>query len=119
MVDLNEGMEQEPLPELSQEDAEMFGLVPPSYSFTLVHERVFVTWYEHRQEGDGDDYQFIAEPKAIELPEHQAQQVHDLLNHQNDKLQSLLQTFVEGDGTPDCEDPDAERMVGNTGHLDV
>lgn len=98
MVDLNEGME--PFPEVETPELD---LGPTIYGFTTVHERVFVTWYEQRQDGDPDDYLFVSEPKAIELPEHQAQQVHDLLNHQNDKLQSLLQTFVEGDGTDDAQ----------------
>ena len=65
---------------------------PPSYGFSMVHDRVFVTWFNERLE---DEYLFVSEPAAIELSPEEAQQFHDLFNQQMDKMQALLQGFVE------------------------
>ena len=64
----------------------------------IVNERVFVTWFEQSEAGDGDDYQFLSEPKHIELTPAQAEQFNDLFNHQMDKMSALLETFVKGSG---------------------
>ena len=101
-MDLNEGVDAPSLdlPELT--------LVPQVYGFAMVHDRVFVTWFETNQT---DDYQFLAEPKAVELEGEQLQMFHDLLNHQNDKMQALLASFIEGDSLADCDDPTQEADV--------
>lgn len=81
--------------------------MPISYGYTLVHDRVFVTWFDHSPvQTDHDEFSFLAEPKYAELPADQAQEVIDLMNHQMDQMQALLQTFIEGDGTVDCADPE-------------
>ena len=67
----------------------------PSFSFTMVHERVFVTWFEQRvSPPDSDLYVFESEPKAIELTPEQAEQFNDLWTAQMDQMQALLQGFV-------------------------
>lgn len=102
-MDLNEGVK----PVEAQTDEELFGILEPHFGFSMVHDRVFVTWYENRREGDDDSFQFVSEPKAIELRADQAAMVQDLLNHQNDKLQALLQSFVVNI-EPICDSPDGE-----------
>jgi len=84
-MDLNEGVE--PVPEKEE-------LVQPEpiFGFSLVHDRVFVTWFEHNAQ---DDYSFVAEPRAIELTPEEAEQFNDLLNQQTDQMQALLQGFAE------------------------
>lgn len=69
------------------------GAIPArSFGFTFVHDRVFVTWFERHKD---DDFQFFADPKAIELEPIQADQFRSLLNHHNDQMQALLEGFVE------------------------
>lgn len=99
-MDLNEGVlptAEEAIEQgvLSRDDAELFGLIDPTYGFSMVHDRVFVTWFEQRHDGmDSDDYVFVSEPKAIELTPEEVEQFNDLWNSQMDQMQALLQGFV-------------------------
>lgn len=98
-------------PELLETPFEAAG-IEPSFSFTTVHDRVFVTWFEHRQ--GKDDFQFVSDPMAIELTAEEAAEFNDFWNKQMDDTQAMLQGIVEnrkGDGLPDCDDPD--RLIGD------
>lgn len=75
------------------EDDRQLITAEPSYGFSLVHDRVFVTWYDERL--DGDEFAFVSEPAAIELSPEEAKDFHDLFNQQMDQLQALLAGFVE------------------------
>lgn len=87
----------------------LISAAPISYGYTLVHDRVFVTWFDTTPTQTAhDEFSFLAEPKYVELPADQAQEVIDLMNHQMDQMQALLQTFIEGDGIPDCDDPEVK-----------
>lgn len=87
---------------------ELLTLAPqqPNYGFSLVHDRVFVTWFDAKPVPD-QEYQFVSEPMSIELTEEEANDFHGLLNAQMDQLQALLEGFVKNrEGVPDCADPD-------------
>jgi len=87
---------------------ELLTLAPqqPNYGFSLVHDRVFVTWFDAKPTTD-QEYLFVSEPMSIELNEEEAKDFHDLLNAQMDQLQGLLEGFVKNrEGVPDCNDPD-------------
>lgn len=124
MVDLNEGMEPHLDPEVSEAlddlilggdnrvvvGEEFLPIDPlgPSYSWVTLHERVFITWFENKASTD-EEFSFLSEPKAIELSTEEAETFNDLLNHQLDQLQAVMQGFIENRKCPlpDCADPDA------------
>lgn len=83
--------------ELDSELGELQLLVPqaPNYGFSLVHDRVFVTWFD-AVPVDDNEYQFVSEPMSLELTEDEARDFHDLMNAQMDQMQALLEGFVQG-----------------------
>ena len=110
MTDNNETVEDINLEEALAggfEFEELLTLAPqqPNYGFSLVHDRVFVTWFDAKPTAD-QEYLFVSEPMSIELNEEEANDFHALLNAQMDQLQGLLEGFVKNREGPDCGDLD-------------
>lgn len=85
-----------------------------TYGVAIVAERVFVTWFETPA---GDEFNFLTDQKYIELTPEQAQDYHDLSNHQHDQLQALFEGFVlnqEAANAPVDSSNDLEQPEGNS-----